>query len=227
MNQLMERPAELTELQWQDFQEIARYRTQTLELLLRHRQESRDALRIRLERACRQGWLAKTPLTGGEACYALGTRGQRLMQMHHRPGFPFSTDGLLQHMAIALFCTLTGFHRLLPGEFYDKFPSAYRHGLPSQNYCLDRADEERVYWALVDHASEPKRFPEKVARVVSKRLGLAGFDEMFCAGKFGIVIITALPDKKRQIERALDNDAPMSVPVSVVSIPPLLQFFVG
>src|SRR5258708_6300477 len=108
--QRSQRPPSLSESQWKTVELYERYGALTLDLQQRFcPTESRDAIRMCIERLRKEQWTCKTMLAGGEPCYALGVRAQRLLGMHHRPGFPFSQDGLLAYLGVATFCALARF----------------------------------------------------------------------------------------------------------------------
>lgn len=220
------RPSSLNARQWSILDTIDRYRIQPLDLLLAHyRDESRDAVRMQVERLIRRNWLTKTQFAGGVTYYALGTRSQRLFGLHHRPGWPFSQDGNLEHSAIGQFCALAGYERMRPEEFHARFPGIHRRGLPAQRYCLDLENQSKVAWVVVDHALDVRRFPGKIANVVAKRLALPGFDELVRQMRFQIVVLTATAQKRDRIREVLEQ-APVCVPFDVLSFPSLLQFFI-
>lgn len=211
---------------WQVLLLIVRYRALTLELLqLLCPDVARDALRMRLDALQKQSWLVSLGLTSGERCYALAPRAQRLFGVHQTRGFPFTGDGLLQHLGIASLCGMAQYSRLLSDEFRARYPAAYRPGLPLQNFCLDQQDTGRLCWAVVDHASEPRRFRSKIGRIIARWLGTPALEQLMRSGQLRIGVITAVPEKQKRIEQALAADAPWTAAVDVVAIPSLLQFY--
>lgn len=205
---------------------VLRYCCVTLELL-QHLSPGtdRETLRVRMCRLQKQRWLAKTILGGGEPCYALGPRALRLFGLRRQSGFPFAQAGLLQHLAIASFCALAGYERMLRDDFRTRFPGVYRPGLPTRNFCIDRRDDSRLCWVLVDHASEPRRFKSKAGKVISRLLGNPAVEGLMATGQFRIVIITATPEKQARIQEQLSADVPTRAVIEVIAIPSLLPLY--
>lgn len=219
------KPFRMSAKSWADICEVSRYRAATPTLLsLLSESLAVEGMVERLNRAISQKWLTSLRLPGEESIYALGPKGMRYFGVHYKPGFPFASDGLLQHLGIATFCAASGFKRLLREEFRAAFPQCHRPGLPGQNYCLDKSDFMRISWPIVDHGSASYRFPGKAAKAVAARLVLPGYQELFRAEKFHIVVVTATAEKAHDIQTAFQNSPPLTVPVTVVYVPTLLPF---
>jgi hypothetical protein len=144
--------------------------------------------------------------------------------MHAHRGFAFSSDGLLQHLGIAALCALGNFERLLPDEFHARFPGTQRKGLQAQNYCFDRHDGQTVYWALVDHATDVRRLPGKVAKVTTARWELPGFQRLIAEQRFMVVVITATEGKRDRLLERFADGPPSTIEATAVCIPWLTQF---
>lgn len=219
------KPPDISNELWEDLCELLRYRALTVKLF-DHLAESRSPGRHkRLTRALKRKWVSSTRLATNEAVFALGSRSSKYFGVHHRSGFPFGNDGLLQHIGIATFCAASGFQRLLPGEFQRLFPECHRSGLPAHSNCLDLKDPTQVSWTIVDRGAGAFRFYEKASKVVAKRLAIPGFRAMIDDKRFRIVVITATPEKSKQIQRHVTERPSLSAPVFAVVIPSLDQFF--
>lgn len=222
-NSIAERPR-ISELVWSSINLLHRYRALSLDLFQTFiPNQRRDTLRVALDRQC-PAWLCRTTLEDRQPCYALGRRGQHWFGMRPKKGFPFGKDGLLEHIAIATFCALAGYRRLLPEEFKSQFEDCHRKGLSAQGNCIDEANPGRIAWVIVDHASSANRFGAKLANVLANRLPLKGFQQLLYEERFQLVVLTAEEDKAKQIRSHLEERAPLSAPVSVIAIPGLLQF---
>jgi hypothetical protein len=207
---------------------LFRYRVLTLRhLCILLGDSSLDAVRMRCERLVHHKWLRKRLIEGNEVCYALGSRAERQFRIHWHGGttFPFANHGLLQHLGIAEFCATLGFERMLPEEFATRCPGCHRPCLPAQNYCLEREEPGAVVWPLVDHNSKPSGFYAKVGRVISKRLVVPEFGDLLRTDKFGVVVITGVPEKRDRIEEDLRARTPIAAPISVLCMPIIRQFW--
>jgi hypothetical protein len=226
-DRLGERGAALLEL-------ATRYRLLTLDWLqLVFPEDSGDAIRMGITRLVADGWLRRFPLRGREPYFTLGPRAARLVLQptkRERANFKgFGPDGILQHLGIAYFSAHYGLVRLLPEEFVAHFPDHNRPGLPAQNYLL-KADgtDTTLLWAIVDHASSALRFPEKVARVVAKRMSVPAFAERMFAGGFAAAVLTGCDAKRERIESALAERPLQHVATAVITVPELEPYlFLG
>lgn len=204
---------------------VSRYRVVTLALLsVFFPTEGADALRMLLSRLVTAGWLSKYPVGNREQYYTLGPRAYRNLATvgtrPHRKWQGFGQEGLIQHLAIGFLCARRGMLRLRAEEFVQYFPGHNRPGLPAQNYLL-RTDgtDETLYWAIVDHATSPNRFPSKIGRAVASRFALPAFQERILAGGFAVAVLTGTEAKARRIEAAIAEDRSPHAEAGVIVVP--------
>lgn len=180
-----------------------------------------------LDRLVSEGWLAQAPLNpgyGDEPYYHLSRKGARHLGHDAQFGEPLPRDLRIESFAIATFCCGGKQFRplLTKKEFQEKFGSLWFPGQPVR-YYLEREEEGRsakLAFLKIDRDGEGRwdrlidacvRFQQqrtdtrKVAP--ANRPKVEAFADLVRRGQFQFTVLTALPEKKRAIEVALEQRA--------------------
>jgi hypothetical protein len=187
---------------------------------------SANALKKTLQRLVKRGVLRRFPLYQQRFYYILSRQVCQELQLSLRRSMPLGHEGLVQHLAVLVFCEQCNLQLLTQQEFTTHFPELYRPHLPSGYYFLEPAAGS-LGWIMVDHGSRPDRLVSKVGRVIGKRYALPEFAKVIQADAFSIALVTATALKKQAIERALLERPRKHVSVQVHVIPELAPLLVG
>lgn len=170
--------------------------------------------------------LISAPLHHGQTYWQLTAEGARFCGVKEQRTCPLSESAKIRAYAILYDCCLSdkARHRLTPGDLERHFPSLYEPGLPS-GYVFDPDGEGRLGLVRVDagHLGRWDRIIESVREDVSRHWAHAGFRSVVRAGRFEIVLLTALPQKAERISHVLKahRDAER-IPIRITAIPALL-----
>jgi hypothetical protein len=170
--------------------------------------------------------LTSAPLHHGQTYWHLTAIGARFCGVKEQRTGPLSESAKIRAYAILHDCCLSdqARHRLTPGDLKRHFPGLYEPGLPS-GYMFDPDGEGRLGLVHVDagHLGRWDRIVESVREDISRHWAHAGFRSVVRAGRFEIVLLTALPQKAERISQALrtHRDAER-IPIRITAIPALL-----
>lgn len=170
--------------------------------------------------------LASAPLHHGQTYWHLTAEGARRCGLEDHRTDPLSEPAKIRAYAILHDCCLSDRprHRLTRSELERHFPSLYEPGLPS-GYVFDPEGDGRLGLVRVDagHLGRWDRIIESVREDVSRHYAHVGFRSVVRAGRFEIVLLTALPQKAERISQALQThrDA-RRIPIRITAIPALL-----
>lgn len=182
------------------------------------------------------GLLQSQPLVGRKCYYTLTPYAAQQLGL---PGdsltLPMGAQALLQNYAMLAFCLLgsVNHQRLLRSEFQTKLPALASAGFTGNGYrtryYLDATDKAagkvRLALMLPDLGSHPRRLLRKARREIEKRRAASPqFADLIQAKLFSATILTAFPDKARQLAAALAKEPFHSRTVQLDSLAELVLF---
>ncbi len=201
---------------------IARYRLATDGILRQkffgdvqdHGPVRKVALRLVL-----RNYLREFTLRDRLSYYVLAPRGCRALGIRAKEPRPFTEQSLPAALAIAYFCVANGVIRYTAAEFRERYPEYCRPGLQSSAYFMEETESKvSLNMLLVDRGVAPRGLLRKVGKVIGQRYKLRPLARLIQKRRFGIVVLTGLPAKKHDLDKAISEKhrGPVRVRVEVV-----------
>lgn len=220
--------ATLTQRDLEILHHVARYRLTTREVL---QQEffpgaSPSAVGKVVARLISGGWLRQRRLASQWSYFVLGQAAISQLGVPKTARRPFTEQSFPLAYGYLVFCIERDLRRLTADEFQRQFPELCRRRSASGAYHLDpRTTPCRLGTVILDRGNPPKNLLRKIDRAIRQRYAIPGFVPLLQNGWFSITILTAWPVKQKYLESAMRIAHKSSVPVDVVTVPALQQFF--
>ncbi len=213
---------------------IARYGVTTAAALVAVEMKGVQDLKQAQDRLCamvRKGGLVEHRQLPGEPCFTLSSQAHMEVKVS---GFPSalrirSLDSLARAYALLAFCCLEPQQRkLLTTTELAAHVSGLGQPAQRRSYYLSREDNQlRLGFIRVDAGGHGRwdRIAHKACDDMRKHLAMASLCPLIDKHEFEICVITALPDKAKNIDALLsEHQKQLPVACRVVSIPHLINF---
>lgn len=191
---------------------VRRYRITTQEVARRlfYPDHTREAVKNRLHRLRRAGYLAAGPLDAQRSYYRLTPHAAAALfgetdKIAAAPG----VQALTQAYAMLSLCCLgnTRHERIMASEFQAQYPELIAPGLTLRFYYRDsEGDTQRIGLMLLGLSQDYVRVLRKARQAIQRRFQAAAWRERILSDGFTIAIVTEKQHKADRIEQAIADD---------------------